>query len=110
SSKALQYWLRVGPNAVWSWRKAFGIGTWGTEGSRLLLGRTLKASAKIRKATGLGLPDRWAETGGTAEQLALLGTAPDEDLARRLGGSVKAVRVRRTRRGIPTARDRRRST
>src|SRR5215813_13922913 len=30
SSKALQYWLRVGPNAVWSWRKAFGIGTWGT--------------------------------------------------------------------------------
>ena len=44
----------------------------------------------------------------TAEELALLGTMPDEDLAKQLGRTVEAVRVQRTRRDIPTARDRRR--
>ena len=34
SSIALQHWLGVGPRAVWSWRKAFGVSQVGTEGSK----------------------------------------------------------------------------
>jgi hypothetical protein len=46
----------------------------------------------------------------TAEQLALLGTMPDADVAARIGRTVEAVRAQRTRRGIATARDRRRKS
>jgi hypothetical protein len=46
--------------------------------------------------------------GHTPDQLALLGTMPDADLARRIGRTVEAVCVRRTQLGIPSARDRRR--
>jgi len=38
-----------------------------------------------------------------AEDLALLGTMPDAELARLLGRTETAVRVRRTRRGIAKA-------
>jgi len=46
--------------------------------------------------------------GWTADDLALLSTMPDADLAAQIGRSVVAVRVMRTRLGIPTARDGRR--
>ena len=42
------------------------------------------------------------------EQSRLLGTLPDAEVARMLGLSVHAVRLKRTRLGIPTARDGRR--
>jgi hypothetical protein len=59
--------------------------------------------------TPLRLPSgRWAETGWTAAQLALLGTLPDERLAACIGRTPTAVRVMRTRLGIPSACDRRR--
>jgi hypothetical protein len=41
------------------------------------------------------------------EQIVLLGTAPDEEIAARLGKSVEAVRVKRTRLEIPTFEDKR---
>ena len=41
----------------------------------------------------------------TAQDLELLGTLPDAEVARRLGKTVRAVRVMRTRRGIVTVRD-----
>jgi hypothetical protein len=44
----------------------------------------------------------------TAEQLALLGTAPDVEIAQRIGRTARAVRIMRCRRGIATALDRRR--
>jgi hypothetical protein len=44
----------------------------------------------------------------TKQQLAMLGTMPDEEVARRTGRTVQAVRIRRTRFGIPTFEDRRR--
>jgi hypothetical protein len=40
--------------------------------------------------------------------LQLLGMEPDEVIAARIGRTANAVRVMRTRRGIPSARDRRR--
>src|ERR1700757_4701342 len=33
SAEAIKYWWGVGTHAVWSWRKAFGVARWGTEGS-----------------------------------------------------------------------------
>jgi len=36
SAIALKYWFGVSTTTVWSWRKAFGIRQWGTEGSRRL--------------------------------------------------------------------------
>jgi hypothetical protein len=43
----------------------------------------------------------------TEEQVRLLGTMTDEDLAVKIGRSPNAVRLRRTRFGIPTFRGRR---
>jgi hypothetical protein len=44
----------------------------------------------------------------TPEELALLGTMSNEEVAARVGRSVKAVRVKRNKLGIATPRDRRR--
>jgi hypothetical protein len=44
----------------------------------------------------------------TAKELRLLGTVPDEELAARIGRTAGAVRIMRTRLGIPSAEDRRR--
>jgi hypothetical protein len=70
----------------------------------------LKQDQRRRTALELGL--RPAQHPGgrpwTAEELALLGTVPDGDLAAQIGRTVLAVRVMRTCRGIPTAVDRRR--
>jgi hypothetical protein len=59
-------------------------------------------------ALGLRPTGRWREKGWTPDQLAMLGTMPDEDLARRIGRTTEAIRCRRTELGIPSARDRRR--
>jgi hypothetical protein len=53
-------------------------------------------------------PDRWAATGWTPAQLALLGTAADEAVAAQIGRTLRAVRVMRIRQGIPTVCNRRR--
>jgi len=42
-------------------------------------------------------PHRW-----TPEQLALLGTLPDAEVAERIGRTPNALRVMRDRRGIPS--------
>jgi hypothetical protein len=48
-------------------------------------------------------PNRWAEDGWKPKELALLGTLPDEELARRLGRSLIAVSTKRRRLGIASA-------
>jgi hypothetical protein len=60
----------------------------------------VKASSSV--ASSVPRIARW-----TDEELALLGTLPDYDLAALIGRTVEAVRLRRTRQGIPPARDRR---
>lgn len=127
SAVALRHWWGVGVTLVWKWRKAFGVGRAGGEGSRRLIQAASSAGAAVVR--GVSLPpevceerrrlavegnygthftydhvDRW-----TPEDLALLGRVPDADVARLTGRSVEGVRIKRTRLGIATARDGRRS-
>jgi hypothetical protein len=55
----------------------------------------------------LGIPNP-SSPGWTAEELDLLGTMPDAEVAARIGQTEGAVTLKRCRLGIPTACDRRR--
>jgi hypothetical protein len=122
SGKALQHWFGISEHTVTSWRKAFSVSQWGTEGSRQLHRELSERGAETtrgqkqtaqhvlqrvltRRAYGVKPPNRWAETGWKPEELALLDTMPDEELALRIGRTANAVRIARNRRGIPSARD-----
>jgi hypothetical protein len=128
SAVAIKYWWGVSTHTVWQWRKAFGVGAREPEGSRRLY--QMVAEAGAAKVHGKTLPlelvaerrrrvlelnlARYLEKGyhgpwWTTAELALLGTAPDEEIAARVGRTKEAVRRMRTQRGIPTACDRRRS-
>jgi hypothetical protein len=131
SAAALMYWWDVGEAAVWAWRRAFGVSQFGTDGSKRLheitvakaaaktRGKPLSAEARakmhraaVKRADLAGLLERarakrWAGRGWTRAQIALLGTMPDDELVARTGRTVGAVRVRRTKKGIRTYRDRR---
>jgi hypothetical protein len=121
----VQYWWGVNGETVWRWRQAFGIGQWEPEGSRRLHQQLSEAGARrtrgqllpadqverrrqTARELGLKPTGRWDEGGWTAAQLAMLGTLPDERLAARIGRTPTAVRVMRTRLGMPSACDRRR--
>src|SRR5262249_31671492 len=82
--------------------------TAGRRGKRQSRESVRRSVATRRERGTLRIPNRWAETGWTLEQLALLGTLPDADLAAQIGRSTTAVRVKRTRLGIPSPCDRRR--
>ena len=117
SSVSLQSWFGVNEVTIWRWRKAFGVGQWGTEGSRRLhQALSENGAAKTRgkkrplaairkqiqtcRQRGYKPPQkRWAKTGWKQWQLDLLGTAPDAELAVRFGRTVTAVRVMRNRLG-----------
>jgi hypothetical protein len=125
SAAALKHWWGVSPHTVWCWRRAFGVGRWGTEGSKLLHQEvsergadavrgtrqpeeTVRRRMQTRRAHGCPPPpNRWAEEGWKPEEVALLGTMPDEELARRLGRSLNYVSLKRRRLKIPNPRDRR---
>ena len=124
SSLAIQYWWGVDVTVVWRWRKALGVPRFNEGSARLqtalnvrkgagLKGKRLPLEAverRRRTATELGLrpPQRPGGRPWTKKELGLLGTAPDAELAARFGRTETAVRVMRLRRGIPSARDRRR--
>ena len=124
SSSALQYWFGVSPRVIWCWRKAFDVSQWGTEGSKRLHQVVCETAAKetrgkaqpvtqirrrlatrrklgVRKPTGR--VDGWKQ-----EEMHLLGKIPDAEAAAILDRTENAVRIRRIRLGIPTAKDRRR--
>jgi hypothetical protein len=125
SALAIRYWWGASPLAVWSWRKALGVEKLNEGSAKLRAQLNAKIAAKYvkgkrlppeqverrrRTARELGLrpPQRPNGRPWTAEELALLGTAPDEDLAARFGRTTGAVRCQRCRRGVPTSLDRRR--
>jgi hypothetical protein len=123
SAAALQHWFGVGESAVWAWRRAFGVSKYGTDGSRRLnraasergarktRGVPLSAGqveVRRRNARRLNLARYVQPCPRPAEERALLGTMPDEELGSRIGRPGNAVRVKRGTLGIPTYRDRRR--
>jgi hypothetical protein len=71
------------------------------------LGKTENAVRQKREK--LGIPNLSGHS-WTAEELALLGTATDAEVAARIGRTEGAVTLKRCRRGIPTFCDRRRET
>jgi hypothetical protein len=126
SAAALRYWWGVSVGVVARWRRAFGIGRAGTPGSAQLGRAAVQAGADAMKVTewtdeemdgksriairhdfGAHLPKGYHGPRWTAEELALLGTAPDEEVASRIGRAKEAVRLMWTRWGIATAHDRR---
>jgi hypothetical protein len=125
SKQAIMFWWGVSASAMRNWRRALGVERF-NEGSKCLhdsaaveTGRKTRGRkvppeqvrrrvAPKRERGTLYIPRRWAETGWTPEQLALLGTRPDEQLAEQLGRTAHAVRLKRTRLGIASASDRRR--
>jgi hypothetical protein len=129
SALALQHWFGFGEHAVWNWRKALGVGMWEPEGSRRLHQRLSEKGAAALHFHGLSdeecdrrtersrqlnlVRHLWSRRGGapfwTAEELALLGTMADDELASLLGRPANGVRLKQTRLGIPNPLDKRRS-
>ena len=129
SAAALKHWFGVAACTVQSWRRALGVeGRAGTEGSRRLIKAASEKGAAVIRGRPL-TPEQIEQrrrsaiendlarflTKGyhgpwwTRKELALLGKLPDDEVARRVGRTLNAVRVMRYRRGIPSACDRRRS-
>src|SRR5262245_52915323 len=121
------FWWGVSTKAVWAWRRVLGVDRRNNPGTRRrMLAASLAGAAKLRdkpmpeaqkqelreRAKRLNLARFLKPRPGgrpwEASELELLGTEPDEALAARFGRTPGAVRVMRTRRGVPTARDRRR--
>jgi hypothetical protein len=119
SEAALMYWWGVANSSVWLWRQALGVGREGSEGScRLCQAVREQATAKIRgKPLSPEQVERRRRTahelnlgrfldpahgeGWTAEELALLGTVADAEVARRIGRTYEAVRQKREELRIP---------
>jgi hypothetical protein len=126
SAAAVMHWWGVSVGVVWRWRKALGVTRTDNEGSRRLIHAAAglgaaamqerglteeECDARSRQSIRLNLA-QYLQTGyhgprWTPAQLQLLGTAPDDVVAAQVGRTVEAVRCKRTARGIPTARDRR---
>jgi hypothetical protein len=128
SAAAVRDWWGVSVGVVWRWRKALGVGRMDNEGSARLMraaaerggeafgarGWTAQERERIRRANArsglaknlvLGSPElRWA-----AWEIALLGTVPDREVARRTGRSVVGVRRKRTKLRIANSYDGRRT-
>ena len=123
SSLALQHWFGVGQRTVWRWRTAFGVTQVGTEGSRRLVtaagakgAAALKAKVwtkaerrvKRRLSKGRVPPHPPAGKRWTPAMDARLGNEEDDALAEEFGKTTQAVRVRRSKLGVPSAYDHRR--
>jgi hypothetical protein len=120
SAAAVMHWWGASATAVNHWRKALGVGRTDNEGTARLVQAAAEKGAEAVQArewtegereqrrqvnaekglaanlvTGYHGP-RWAP-----EDIALLGTIPDEEVARRTGRTTGAVRQKREELGIP---------
>jgi hypothetical protein len=118
SALAIKYWFGVSTTTVWSWRKAFGIRHWGTEGSRRLhkvisrIGAAAPMSYSLaererrrHRAIKLKLVERYFKPGfqgrwWTKKEKSLLGKLPDGEVATIIGRPVSGIRIMRNRLGI----------
>jgi hypothetical protein len=114
SAAALRFWWEVSEGVVHRWRKALGVTRINNEGSQRLIraasehgveqlrGRRLSADqVERRRRTAYELDlGRYLRPGyhgprWTAAEVALLGRLSDDEVARRTGRSVNAVRQKR---------------
>lgn len=100
TATALGYWFGICASAAWRLRTRFPSrpGTVGHEPPP-----DTPCRPKPPRAGRRGRPGPW-----TAEEHALLGSVPDDEVAARTGRTVVAIRSRRSDFRIPTCRDRRR--
>jgi hypothetical protein len=128
SAKAIRWWFGVGSKAVAKWRRALGVTRTNNPGTGVLVRQaSARGAAETRgrplppeqveqrrqaaleldlgKHLRAGLALREVGPLWTAEELALLGTMPDEKVAEKTGRSVKAVTVKRIKLKIPTTQD-----
>lgn len=123
SAAALIYWLGVAVTTVWRWRIAFGVTRTNSPGSQRLIRAAARGGAaamksrewtpaerrqRSRRAKRLNLtrnilpcPRPGGSRPWTSAELRMIGTMPDEKLARRIGRTESAVR--RQRWGIASA-------
>jgi hypothetical protein len=120
SAVALKHWWGVSRKGVTKWRKRFGVGRKDCAGSRRLLRSAsalgterlrvqgvcpavcaLRRQIAVAKNFAARLQARPLGRRWTAQEVALLGTASDQDSAARLGRPLDAVRLQRQRRDIP---------
>jgi hypothetical protein len=120
SATAIKHWWLVSTTTVWWWRKSLGVARAGSEGSQRLIQAAAEKGADAMKDREFSPKERKArsrlnrklnlaqylQTGyhgplWTAEQVALLGTMPDDDLAAQLGKSINAAHLKREKLGIP---------
>lgn len=120
SAEAIKYWWGVGTKAVWKWRKALGVVRLNNPGSmRLIVKSSMNGADAIRdvplpakaveerrqRALKLNLGrNLWVGYHGptwTKKELSLLGTKTDEEVAKSVSRSVNAVRIKRSKLGIP---------
>jgi hypothetical protein len=119
SAEALGYWWGVSSRIVTRWRRHLGVGRMDSEGSRRLILAASERGAervrgkpvprkvrKLRRQTARQRPRPWGRK-WTAEELALLGTWDDGEVAARTGRTADAVRLARDRKGIPAAGEQR---
>jgi hypothetical protein len=118
SAAAVQHWWGVSRSTVMKWRKALGADRRNNPGSRRLVRAAVEAAASAqrgappsaeqvehRRQASAARNARANEPlyGGamwTEEELAVLGTAPDAEVAALLGRTVDGVACKRLRLGI----------
>src|SRR5262245_26532891 len=120
SAAAVMYWWGVGVHAVWRWRKALGVGRMDSPGSRRLIQAVAEQGAEGIKRREWTAEERERYRQRAVEldlarflvaprlerqwkkaELQLLGTAADAEVAERIGRTTNAVRIMRTRLGVP---------
>jgi hypothetical protein len=95
---AIQHWWGVCQTTVCKWRAALGIRRLDAEGSRRLIHQAAQDNLNARRNRAGSAIRLW-----NAEELALLGTLPDEEVACRTGRTYHGVRIMRGLMGRPAA-------
>jgi hypothetical protein len=119
SATAITHWWGVSMSVVLKWRKALGVKRQTNPGSQRLIRFAVEAAASAQRGAAWRPEQiehrrqvyamRNSEVGDdavyrgavwTEEELALLGTMPDTEVAVRLGRTLEGVRLKRERMGV----------